>query len=94
MITINAEVRNDQGKGASRRLRVANKFPAIVYGGTKAPISIALDHDTTKNMELKPGFYNEPVNLVIDGKEVKVQVQAVQRHAFKPKLTHIDFVRV
>ncbi|AUQ42593.1 50S ribosomal protein L25 [Yersinia ruckeri] len=94
MITINAEVRNDQGKGASRRLRAANKFPAIVYGGTKAPISIALDHDTTKNMELKPGFYNEPVNLVIDGKEVKVQVQAVQRHAFKPKLTHIDFVRV
>ncbi|ARZ00441.1 50S ribosomal protein L25 [Yersinia ruckeri] len=94
MITINAEVRNDQGKGASRRLRAANKFPAIVYGGTEAAISIALDHDTTKNMELKPGFYNEPVALVIDGKEVKVQVQAVQRHAFKPKLTHIDFVRV
>ncbi|CNE15274.1 50S ribosomal protein L25 [Yersinia nurmii] len=94
MITINAEVRNDQGKGASRRLRAANKFPAIVYGGEEAAVSIALDHDTTKNMEAKPGFYNEPISLVIDGKEVKVQVQAVQRHAFKPKLTHIDFVRV
>ena len=31
MFTIEAEVRNVQGKGASRRLRTANKFPAIVY---------------------------------------------------------------
>jgi hypothetical protein len=35
MFTINAEVRKEQGKGASRRLRAANKFPAIVYGGKK-----------------------------------------------------------
>ena len=36
MFTINVEVRKDQGKGASRRLRAANKFPAIVYGGKEA----------------------------------------------------------
>ncbi|MDU7792026.1 MAG: 50S ribosomal protein L25, partial [Citrobacter freundii] len=29
----------------------------------------------------------------VDGKEVKVKAQAVQRHPFKPKLSHIDFVR-
>ena len=28
MFTINAELRKEQGKGASRRLRAANKFPA------------------------------------------------------------------
>ncbi|ATX62921.1 MULTISPECIES: 50S ribosomal protein L25 [Yersinia] len=94
MTTINVEVRNDQGKGASRRLRAANKFPAIIYGGSEAAIAIALDHDTTKNLELKPGFYDSVLTLVVDGKETKVKVQAVQRHAFKPKLTHIDFVRV
>ncbi|ADZ43188.1 TPA: 50S ribosomal protein L25 [Yersinia enterocolitica] len=95
MITIKAEVRNDQGKGASRRLRAANKFPAIIYGGSEAAIAIELDHDTTKNLELKPGFYdNTGLTLVINGKETKVKVQAVQRHAFKPKLTHIDFVRI
>ncbi len=31
--TLNAEVRNDLGKGASRRLRHADKVPAIIYGG-------------------------------------------------------------
>lgn len=93
MFTINAEVRKEQGKGASRRLRVANKFPAIVYGGNEAAISIELDHDSVMNMQAKPGFYEEVLTLSIDGKEVKVKVQAVQRHPFKPKLAHIDFVR-
>jgi len=96
MITINVEVRpqDEQGKGASRRLRTANKFPAIVYGGSAAPVSIKLDHDSVKNLEVKAEFYSEAITLVIDGKETKVKVQAVQRHPFMPKLAHIDFVRV
>jgi large subunit ribosomal protein L25 len=93
MFTINAVERKEQGKGASRRLRAANKFPAIVYGGAEAPVSIELDHDSVMNQQAKPGFYEEVLTLSIDGKEVKVKVQAVQRHPFKPKLTHIDFVR-
>ncbi len=93
MFTINAEVRKEQGKGASRRLRTANKFPAIVYGGKEAAVSIELDHDVVMNMQVKPEFYSEVLTLVVDGKETKVKVQAVQRHPFKPKLHHIDFVR-
>lgn len=91
MFTINAEVRKEQG--ASRRLRAANKFPAIIYGGSEAPIAIELDHDQVMNMQAKAEFYSEVLTLVVDGKEVKVKAQAVQRHAYKPKLTHIDFVR-
>lgn len=96
MLTISAEVRDDNetGKGASRRLRRNNKFPAIVYGGGKKPVAIKLDHDSTKNMEVKPGFYDEILTLVINGKPNKVKVQAVQRHPCKPKLAHIDFLRV
>lgn len=96
MFTINVEVRPEaeQGKGASRRLRLENKFPAIVYGGSAAPVAIKLDHDPVKNMEVKAEFYSETITLVIDGKETQVKVQSVQRHPFKPKLAHIDFVRV
>ncbi|MGM3174252.1 50S ribosomal protein L25 [Dickeya lacustris] len=95
MLTINAEVRKEQGKGASRRLRTTGKFPAIVYGGSEAPVSVELHHDTVKNLEERnsEALYGE-LTLVIDGKETKVKIQAVQRHPFKPKLTHIDFVRV
>ena len=94
MFTINAEVRAVQGKGASRRLRAANKFPAIIYGGEAAPVAIELEQDKVWNQQTKEGFYTEVLTIVIDGKEEKVKVQAVQRHPFKPKLAHIDFVRV
>uniref|UniRef100_A0A3B0MEV4 Large ribosomal subunit protein bL25 n=1 Tax=Arsenophonus endosymbiont of Trialeurodes vaporariorum TaxID=235567 RepID=A0A3B0MEV4_9GAMM len=93
MLTINAEIRKEQGKGASRRLRKDNKLPAIVYGGDQEPVSIELSHDEIINQESKPEFY-EVLTLVVDGKKTKVKVQAVQRHPFKPKLTHIDLLRV
>jgi large subunit ribosomal protein L25 len=88
-----AEARADEGKGASRRLRHAGKFPAIVYGGEAAPVSIALNHDELINQMDKPEFY-EAITLVIDGAEVKVKPQDVQRHAFKPKVEHMDFIRI
>ncbi|MGP4123208.1 MAG: 50S ribosomal protein L25 [Sodalis sp. (in: enterobacteria)] len=93
MLTINAKIRKDQGKSASRRLRLANKIPAIVYGGIEAPVAIELDHDLVLNTQAKEGFYSHVLALVVDGKESKVKVQVVQRHMFKPKLTHIDFLR-
>lgn len=93
MFTIKAEERKVQGKGASRRLRAAKKFPAIIYGGNEAAVSIELDHDSLINMQANPEFYSAVLTLVVDGKETKVKVQAVQRHPFKPKIQHIDFVR-
>ncbi|WP_392566745.1 50S ribosomal protein L25 [Utexia brackfieldae] len=93
MFTMNATVRQDQGKGASRRLRHANKFPAIIYGGEEAPIAIELDHDAVFNIQDKAEFYSDVLTINVDGKATKVKVQAVQRHPFKPKVLHMDFVR-
>lgn len=89
----NAVLRTETGKGASRRLRHAGKFPAIVYGGEAAPVSITLVHSDVVNQMDKPEFY-EAITLVIDGKEVKVKPQDVQRHAYKPKVEHMDFIRI
>ena len=88
-----AVVRTELGKGASRRLRHAGKFPAIVYGGSEAPVAIVLAHDAVINQMDKPEFY-EAITLVIDGKEVKVKPQDIQRHAYKPKVEHMDFKRI
>ncbi|MGR3808354.1 LSU ribosomal protein L25P [Pasteurella testudinis DSM 23072] len=94
MYKFNAEVRQAQGTGASRRLRHAGLIPAIVYGGNEAPVSITLNHDELNNAQAHDSFYSEVITLVIDGKEVAVKIQAVQRHPFKPKLAHLDFKRV
>ncbi|KAE9526298.1 MULTISPECIES: 50S ribosomal protein L25 [Testudinibacter] len=94
MYKFNAEVRQAQGTGASRRLRHAGLIPAIVYGGNEAPVSITLNHDELNNAQAHDNFYSDVITLVIEGKEVAVKIQAVQRHPFKPKLAHLDFKRV
>lgn len=88
-----AVVRTKQGKGASRRLRHADQFPAIIYGGKEAPVSVVLNHNNIITQMDKPEFYNE-ITLVIDGKDVKVKPQDIQRHPFKPKVMHMDFIRI
>ena len=40
-----AEIREDQGKGASRRLRHKGKVPAIIYGAGRPPRQLAFDHN-------------------------------------------------
>ncbi|KJF92619.1 MULTISPECIES: 50S ribosomal protein L25 [Photobacterium] len=89
----NAVVRTDLGKGASRRLRLQEQFPGIIYGGEAAPVAIALKHSDVINQMDKPEFY-EGFVLVIDGQEVKVKPQDIQRHPFKPKVEHMDFKRI
>ena len=76
----NAEVRQAQGKGASRRLRHNGQIPAIIYGGSEAPVSIILNHDELNNAQAHDSFYSDVITLVVEGKEVAVKVQAMQRH--------------
>lgn len=94
MLIIDAKIRKDQGKGASRRLRLAKKLPAIIYGGKEAPMLIELDHNILMKSQIKEKFYSDVLVIKINNKSTTVKVQTVQRHPFKPQLTHIDFVRV
>jgi large subunit ribosomal protein L25 len=42
---VNAQARDDEGKGASRRLRRQGLVPGIVYGGHKEPKAITVRHN-------------------------------------------------
>ena len=91
---IKATVRTDKGKGASRRLRHADKVPAILYGGKDEPIALELDHNKVNNMADYEAFYSHILTLEIDGKKHQAILKDMQRHPYKPKLTHLDFQRV
>lgn len=91
---IKAETRSGEGRGASRRLRLAGKVPAIVYGGTDAPASIQLGHNDTWLASQHEWFYSAILDLDLDGKAQKVLLRDMQRHPFKQQLLHLDFQRV
>lgn len=91
---LNAELRTDMGKGASRRLRREQKVPAIMYGGGQAPASVMLLHkDVTKSLE-NEAFYSHILTINVDGKSQMAVLKALQRHPYKPIIMHMDFQRV
>ncbi|WP_372749389.1 50S ribosomal protein L25/general stress protein Ctc [Litorivivens sp.] len=94
--TLNAKVRQDAGKGASRRLRrLANEVPAIVYGGKKEPMNVTVMHkDLVKDLE-DESFYTSLITLEIEGAgSEQVVLKDLQRHPSKVQIMHADFMRV
>lgn len=93
--TLTAVVRTELGKGASRRLRRANeRVAAIIYGGEAEPMPIAINKPALYKAIEEESFYSSVVTINVDGKQEKVVVRDLQRHPFKPLITHADFLRV
>lgn len=85
--------RTQQGTGASRRLRSANKVPGIVYGaGT--PAMIELDHNALFFALKKEAFHSSILEMELSGNVQKVLLRDYQMHPWKQIILHIDFQRV
>ena len=91
---INATIRTDMGKGASRRLRRTDKVPAVIYGGKKDPQSLMLEHNEIILHLEHEAFYSHILGVKIDGKIEKAVLRDVQRHPSKLRVLHLDFLRV
>ncbi|NOL50467.1 50S ribosomal protein L25/general stress protein Ctc [Pelistega europaea] len=89
-----ATTRSVQGSSASRRLRRAGRLPGIVYGGKGEATSIELDHNEIFHAVRKEDFHSSVLEMNLDGKVETVLLRAVQWHAYKPQVLHIDFQRV
>jgi len=94
LFTLEAEVRTDQGKGASRRLRHANKVPAILYGEGQEPVSLTLEHKNVYRAQQEEAFYSHVLTINIDGKPVECLLKDMQRHPCKQLVMHLDFLRI
>jgi len=94
LFTLDAEVRTDLGKGASRRLRHTNKVPAILYGAGQEPISLTLAHNKVFRAQEEEAFYSHVLTINVDGKPIEAVIKDMQRHPFKPMIMHLDFLRV
>lgn len=89
-----AEARNDEGKGASRRLRHAGRVPAILYGGKAEPQSLSLNHEKLLTLVENEKFYSTIVGVNVGGKVQPVVVKDLQMHPAKNQVLHLDLQRV
>ena len=92
---IEAEVRTDTGKGASRRLRHQNKVPAVLYGAGKDPVALTLDHNEMFHHLENEAFYSHILTVNIGKEKEPAILKDLQRHPAKSaKIMHIDLMRV
>lgn len=91
---LSATSRKIEGKGASRRLRIAGYVPAIVYGAGDAPQAIQVLHNDILLGSRFESFYSSVIELTVDGKLQKVLIKDWQKHPFKQLMLHMDFQRI
>jgi large subunit ribosomal protein L25 len=93
-IEINANKRDTQGTGASRRLRRAGRVPGIVYGSGQAAQPVDLNHKDLYFGLKNEAFHSSVLTLNLDGVKESVLLRDFQMHPYKPLVQHIDFQRV
>ncbi len=90
---LQAEPRNEFGKGAARRIRRAAKVPAVLYGHGDDPVHITLPgHETM--LALKHGGANALLTIAVNGKEQLALPKQIQRNPIKGFLEHLDLLVV
>src|SRR6185312_15329641 len=92
--TFGADVREMQGKGASRRLRHAGKVPAVLYGGQQAAQALILDQQNLLTMIDNERFYSSIVELKIGEKKQPAIIKDIQMHPARNVVVHVDLQRV
>lgn len=92
--TLAAEPRSERGKNANRRLRMQGKVPAVIYGGGEDPMSVALEHEPLMHSLEHEAFYSHILTINVEGKPQKAILREIQRHPYKPRILHMDLMRV
>ena len=93
-IEISARKREMQGTNAARRLRRMGRVPGIVYGGQQGAVNIELDHKELYLSLRNERFHASILTLDVGGTKEQVLLRAVNMHAYRPQVQHVDFQRV
>ncbi|MCM0620062.1 50S ribosomal protein L25/general stress protein Ctc [Nocardioides bruguierae] len=90
---ITAEKRTEFGKGAARRIRRADKIPAVLYGHGTEPVHMILPGHATM-LALKHGGANAILDIDLEGEAHLGLTKQVQIDPIKRHIEHVDMVVV
>ena len=90
-VKLTAELRTEFGKGAARRIRRADKIPAVLYGHGADPVHITLPGHATL---LALREHNALLSIDVDGNSQLALPKQVQRDPLKGFIEHVDLLIV
>jgi large subunit ribosomal protein L25 len=92
--TLIADVREDTGKGAARRLRASGRVPGILYGHGMEPVKLSISGKDLLHLFHSAGGGSTLVDLKVDGKTHLAIPREIQRDHLHGRFIHIDFLAV
>jgi large subunit ribosomal protein L25 len=94
--TLEAVKRETRGKNEARRLRVAGRIPAVVYGGAnQEPLAVSVDPKILSRILHSDTGVNTLIDLKVDGGAAdRVLVKDFLLDPIHHKLLHADFYRL
>ncbi|HEX6791627.1 MAG TPA: 50S ribosomal protein L25 [Candidatus Krumholzibacteria bacterium] len=91
---LQSEPRDGAGKGVARKLRMAGRLPAVLYGRNDEPVGLSVSEVEMKGI-LRKHSESAIVDLSIaGGTTINAIVRDVQRHPASGKLVHVDLQRI
>src|ERR1043166_5417185 len=94
-IVVNAESRTDRGKNAARRLRRSGMVPAVVYGGKRDNLAVAVDPKALQKVLRSEAGLNTILKLDIAGQGASNAIlKSWQIDPVRETFLHADFYRI
>jgi len=91
-VNLTAELRDEFGKGAARRIRRAHRIPAVLYGHGTDPVHISLPgHETLLALRQQNALLS--IAIPDHGDQLALPKQ-VQRDPVKNSIEHVDLIIV
>jgi large subunit ribosomal protein L25 len=93
-IIVEGKPREDRGKNAARRMRVAGEVPGVLYGGQGGPLALALNTKQLSALLRSESGQNTVFHVRLPAGDQPAMVKDWQVDPVKGKLLHVDIVRV
>lgn len=89
--TLTATRRDDTGKGVARKLRADGQIPAVIYGHSREPQSLAVSSRDLERLLDHISAASTVIELDVGGTTSRTLIREIQRHPFKRQILHVDF---
>lgn len=93
-INLNAEIRANTGKGASRSIRNNKNVPAVIYGEKKEPVAIVLDGHDFDMLLKRPSLRTKLFQIKTPNGTEDAMLMDIQYHPVTDAVVHADFKRI
>ncbi len=93
--TLEATTRESRGKNEARRLRVAGRIPAVLYGGAGGAVPLSVDPKALSRILHSGSGVNSIISLDVQGQGVtQVLVKEFLLEPIRHSMLHADFYRL